>query len=181
MTQGPTHSHSPIGAIVGGTVGGVVALLLAVACLILYLRTRTEELPVFEETPVVSEQDDPNPYLVEAWHYPATRQTEPDGPQIQTQHKFARDKRTLAGPAQVTQIPSSSITQPSSSVNPTTSDSSDPPEPENTRLTFAEGRSREELSTTELVGILNERLRRGDVVWNEEESPPVYGTTENVS
>jgi hypothetical protein len=40
----------------------------------------------------------------------------------------------------------------------------------------AEPGNRNDITIEELVGMLNERLRHGNVVWNEEELPPDYGS-----
>jgi hypothetical protein len=160
-----TRSHSSIGAIVGGTVGGVVILLLAIGTLVLFLRERALLV-----SGIISTFNDP---LDEPRQHRDTLNTSQS-----KRRTIGIEKTSSNRPTQATEIPSSPRTEPPSLNTPTTP-VSNPIAAEDAQLIFSERQVGETLTTNELVGMLNERLRRGDVVWNHEELPPIYDPSEH--
>jgi len=175
-----SQTHSPTGAIVGGVVGGLVTLLFAIGAIILYRRVKRRQKRLISEI-IPSTDEDYDPYLYinsgqQPMPVPEPFVMENGRSRGESNSASALDEKALGESALVyatsntiTDPPSSSTNQPQPSANElTSSSSSSDPQPQ----------AEPQLSTTELVGMLNERLRRGDVIWNPEESPPVYGPTE---
>lgn len=187
----PNNKSSPAGFIAGGVVGGI-ALILAIICAILYWRRRAIRAAARNPrrssilgSPTGSihhELRDPSPVTF----YQAVPHADSSGPSLE------KDPSSFFNnPSTTTRATPSIPTGPSSlsaPVAPTTSDSrhdrSLSNEMDAGQMRDLEGGvttpARDGLTTRELVGMLNDRLRRGSVVsvWGEDESPPIYGGSE---
>lgn len=181
-------SSKPIGAIVGGVIGGIIILALAFGILFLYFRMekRKRSESFLHMDPVMSPSSETPGSVIETGQI---AQPEPvalplSGPN-RIRHPYAqvRSEKQAAIQARTT-IQTQTTTQPTATSQSHTRSPSDEAAPAHSAnpsaaespITFAAG-STGQVSTGELMdmlSVLSDRFRRGEVPWDNRASPPDY-------
>ncbi|KAK7436907.1 hypothetical protein VKT23_018927 [Stygiomarasmius scandens] len=158
------------GKAIGGIVGGIVSFILTIGFLLVLLRKKQQIRQSQSSMPVPfslkdSNQEQSSGIKGSLYTQPSTRQTDEDVNSSESP-PLSREKVPTRNPMPQRHRPSSSLSPSESRALIRSQEASLDPPPRNTK------NPRNDITTAELVTILNERLQYGQ--WREDEVPPEY-------
>jgi len=180
IPKNSSSNRSTTGFIVGGVIGGVAVVLGLVTSLLYWRRRKRRAAASHSLTPLPPPRRSSDSIRRRHGSQQSAFWQSPPGDGLafrseKNLHSREDPSGTRAVPLVTSGLPSSAAR--TSSIAPESGTGSNGFHDVQTREVASSG-ARGGLTTGELVGMLNDRLRRGSVVWHEEETPPVYGTSE---